>query len=372
MEFISQIIFAQFWTHPKAGRLLDPLWFEADADEKTLPQQLRDLHKDQILFFPIHHQDVGHWTLGVVDITLPAVRFDFYDSLSDNGRATAANVRFEKWLKEYGPSYDMKFQKKDCAQQNDGISCGIFVLTQLVRLLISEDISQPIEPTDARERLLSILLEKDPSSLSSVSKCNLSVLTNVQKLAKKETTPIPSAFRKFVEQSLALGNLDEVRSRLAEAQHCAEKARSDLQKAKSAQGDADTELKMREQFHRETTSTEQALCRKGREKCGSEAHNAASSPQPSNLDSRIASLQTEMSSTMRAKGAEEVCDKLSCDREQKIEDAKRRVQSCKHQVALQLTEVKKRENEVCSLERSVRVHELMIEVEDGKFTFPGY
>ncbi|RMJ05016.1 hypothetical protein CDV36_014320 [Fusarium kuroshium] len=82
LQFMMDVLFAIFWLQhgeKKAARVTHPLWF--NADEETLPQELRDFEKYDIVFFPIHHRELGHWTLGVLHITTSAIDCDFYDSL---------------------------------------------------------------------------------------------------------------------------------------------------------------------------------------------------------------------------------------------------------------------------------------------------
>ncbi|KAM6506826.1 hypothetical protein FALCPG4_018647 [Fusarium falciforme] len=64
LQFIMEVLFAIFWPHRgdnKSARVTHPLLF--NADEETLPQELRDFENDDVIFFPIHHKEwsTGRW-----------------------------------------------------------------------------------------------------------------------------------------------------------------------------------------------------------------------------------------------------------------------------------------------------------------------
>ncbi|KAM6513309.1 hypothetical protein FALCPG4_015746 [Fusarium falciforme] len=117
LEFIMEVLFAIFWPHHgdnKSARVTHPLWF--NADEETLPQELRDLEKYDVIFFPIHHKEMEHWTMGVLHITKRTIHCDFYDSLHSLASVAKVKDRLKAWIEESGSSRIVSFEKKASVQ----------------------------------------------------------------------------------------------------------------------------------------------------------------------------------------------------------------------------------------------------------------
>ncbi|KAH6705741.1 hypothetical protein EV126DRAFT_175199 [Verticillium dahliae] len=179
-----EVLFAIFWPHHgdnKSARVTHPLWF--NADEQTLPQELRDFENYDVIFFPIHHKEMEHWTMGVLHIKKRTIHCDFYNSLPGTTSAAKVKERLKAWIGESGSSRVVSFENKICARQNDGVSCGISVLTNLRRLFRGEPIDLSICLVDARAQLLRDLLEHDASLLPLLSPSHSVLLSEVQALS---------------------------------------------------------------------------------------------------------------------------------------------------------------------------------------------
>ncbi|KAM6513148.1 hypothetical protein FALCPG4_015615 [Fusarium falciforme] len=106
LQFIIEVLFALFWPRHgdnKAARLTHPLWF--NADKKTLPQELRDFENYDTIFFPIHHERMEHWAVGVLQITKHTIHCDFYDSAPSMIGAKQIEGRLKAWLEKSGSSH---------------------------------------------------------------------------------------------------------------------------------------------------------------------------------------------------------------------------------------------------------------------------
>ena len=117
LQFIMEVLFAIFWPHRgdnKSARVAHPLWF--NADEETLPQELRDFENYDVIFFPIHHKEIGHWTMGVLHITKRTIHCDFYNSVTSTTSAAKVKERLKAWIGEGGSSRVVSFENKVSSQ----------------------------------------------------------------------------------------------------------------------------------------------------------------------------------------------------------------------------------------------------------------
>ncbi|KAM6506857.1 hypothetical protein FALCPG4_018678 [Fusarium falciforme] len=118
LEFIMEVLFAIFWQHHgdnKSARVTHPLWFS--ADEEMLPQELRNLEKYDVIFFPIYHKEMEHWTMGVLHITKHTIHCDFYNSLHSPAITAKVKDRLKAWIEESGSSRIVSFGKKASVQR---------------------------------------------------------------------------------------------------------------------------------------------------------------------------------------------------------------------------------------------------------------
>ncbi|KAF3342155.1 hypothetical protein VDGL01_12586 [Verticillium dahliae] len=117
LQFIMEVLFAIFWPHHgdnKSARVTHPLWF--NADEQTLPQELRDFENYDVIFFPIHHKEMEHWTMGVLHIKKRTIHCDFYNSLPGTTSAAKVKERLKAWIGESGSSRVVSFENKASVQ----------------------------------------------------------------------------------------------------------------------------------------------------------------------------------------------------------------------------------------------------------------
>ncbi|KAF4500830.1 hypothetical protein FAGAP_2967 [Fusarium agapanthi] len=181
--------------------IVHPLYFEVDKKDRY-PCKLKRLPKSgEPIYVPLHHESPEHWTSCVLFFKLDSeldpeftskvdsIHLDFYDSLENVSRAKKVEAFFTKWTKTNYPDCKFTFEQKKTAQQNDRTSCGVFVLETIRRLIESEDVTQTIEPIDAKKRFLDMVTSTDTNSSSSST--NLQIIEEITVLERKcETSPI--------------------------------------------------------------------------------------------------------------------------------------------------------------------------------------
>ncbi|KAM6508316.1 hypothetical protein FALCPG4_018189 [Fusarium falciforme] len=243
---MCEVSFALY--HTEKQYLLDCLWFEVDSG--SLPAKLQDFPQQEgEHYLPLHHRDPEHWTLCVLVVTEGRVHCAFYDPLEGGStwRAKVTESRLKEWIDEHYPSLTFAFEKKTCVEQDDGVSCGVFVLVYLRRLLMSKSVNKTLDPIKARTELWDDVLRAHASSLL-LKEGTRSLLREIQALEKKENdsdalaqvsaprdiTGEPLNSYPLFEKLTRPGNLDVFREECQKKMQALETAQSNLQAARRA------------------------------------------------------------------------------------------------------------------------------------------
>ncbi|KAG7403656.1 hypothetical protein Forpe1208_v016319 [Fusarium oxysporum f. sp. rapae] len=168
--------------------IVHPLHFKVDRKD-WYPRELKHLPKSGgQIYAPLHHESPDHWTLCVLVFESGSgsnsIRLDYYDSSKSVVRTKDVEAFFAKWIEKRYPDSKFKFDQKKSAQQNDKTSCGVFVLETLRRLIESEDVTQTIEPIDAKKRFLDMIASIDTNSPSPSESHNLQVIEAIKALER--------------------------------------------------------------------------------------------------------------------------------------------------------------------------------------------
>ncbi|KAH8659665.1 hypothetical protein BGZ61DRAFT_464819 [Ilyonectria robusta] len=164
MDLLSRVLINL--TPPQSVILRYPLWFQ-DPDWNQLPSRPRSLNAGSLLCFPIHHKEPLHWTLAIIRIDNDKAICTFYDSIGNEERAQEVEARLRQCMGKWAISQELLFERPACAQQDDGTSCGVIVLSNMLRILRGQPVPKSIEdPSMERQTLLSLLCNADGSRLS--------------------------------------------------------------------------------------------------------------------------------------------------------------------------------------------------------------
>ncbi|KAH7110504.1 hypothetical protein B0J13DRAFT_577725 [Dactylonectria estremocensis] len=164
MDLISRILINL--TPSKSVIIQYPLWFQ-DPDWDQLPSRPRSLNVGSLLCFPIYHKDPAHWTLAIIRIDNDKSICAFYDSIGNEERARKVQARLRQCIEKWAMPQEFLFERPECAQQDDGTSCGVIVLSNMSRILRGEPVPKSIEDQSMeRQTLLSLLCNADGSRLS--------------------------------------------------------------------------------------------------------------------------------------------------------------------------------------------------------------
>ncbi|KAM6508382.1 hypothetical protein FALCPG4_018246 [Fusarium falciforme] len=129
-------------------------------------------------FQPIHWRDMDDYenrnTSGVREHTNPDINDINNDvehtisGIGDVGGAGADTDPDVSDTNDAGETFPagLGSARRNCAQQADGVSCGIFALVCFRRLLEGHDVNKRLDPTKARQDLLDEILQADVPSLS--------------------------------------------------------------------------------------------------------------------------------------------------------------------------------------------------------------
>ncbi|KAH8168262.1 hypothetical protein LIA77_11991 [Sarocladium implicatum] len=163
-------------------RVIDPLWFPGDLGRRIpsgLPVKSSIMAPNgQVLCVPVFFEAVQHWALAVLRISTLSVECCYLDSLRSQFRASVIKKRMHTWIKGQGSlPQSLNFFEASCPQQDDGVSCGIFVLSAIYKVVFGEAITKdPIQPSEERRRLLYLMFKADRTKLTSFQ---LQVLTSL-------------------------------------------------------------------------------------------------------------------------------------------------------------------------------------------------
>ncbi|KAH6975775.1 hypothetical protein EDB80DRAFT_739382 [Ilyonectria destructans] len=164
MDLLSRVLINL--TPSQSVILRYPLWFQ-DPDWNQLPSRPRSLNAGSLLCFPIHHKEPLHWTLAIIRIDNDKARCTFYDSIGNEERAQEVEARLRQCMRKWAIPQELLFERPECAQQDDGTSCGVIVLSNMLRILRGQPVPKSIEdPSMERQTLLSLLCNADGSRLS--------------------------------------------------------------------------------------------------------------------------------------------------------------------------------------------------------------
>ncbi|KAG4279112.1 hypothetical protein FPRO04_13721 [Fusarium proliferatum] len=172
------------FSYPESNsQLLDSFCFR--VHEENVPCQLKDQPQcgEKVYAFLHHPNGDPHWTLCVFMFEDKSIHLDFYDSITNNDRASRVKSFFAKWInKQYHGSKLQFANKQEAPQQNDKTSCGIFALEIMRRLLSSEEVKQPIGPMEVRRALLQRMTSIDTTSPHpDLKESTLETLRSIQK-----------------------------------------------------------------------------------------------------------------------------------------------------------------------------------------------
>ncbi|KAM5359505.1 hypothetical protein ACJZ2D_014440 [Fusarium nematophilum] len=320
LQFIMEVLFAIFWPHHednKSARVTHPLWF--NADEETLPQELRDFENYDVIFFAIHHKGIEHWTVGVLHITKCTIHCDFYDSLPGTTSATKVKDRLKAWIEESGSSRVVTFENKALSKRE----------TQ------SHDVSHA--DSLGAENPLGWLPDGEGMQI------------------------IPSALAKFVGKAMSFGSLDQLQGRLYIEENRAEKARSDLPQFEAAYENAVAKVNLIKQIYdSDITFMERDVASSG---TGSDGVQASSQ----SLEARIVSLHDEYLHMIQTKANKEALDKLSHHKLREVEIAELKVRKLGKEVTMKSRDVEEADKYISFLRRCVPIMELALELENGDY-----
>ncbi|RSL40683.1 hypothetical protein CEP54_016049 [Fusarium duplospermum] len=186
LQFIIEVLFAIFWPRHgdnKTARLTHPLWF--NANRKTLPQELRDFEKYDMIFFPIHYEGMEHWAVG----------------------AKQVEGRLKAWLEEIGSSREITFANKALSKRE------------------TQSYDEFEANSQGAENPLRWLPDGEGKKI------------------------IPPSLAEFCGKAMSFGSLDQLQGRLSIEENRVEKARSDLRQAEATYEDAVTEFNLIKRIH---------------------------------------------------------------------------------------------------------------------------
>ncbi|KAH6959671.1 hypothetical protein BKA56DRAFT_600826 [Ilyonectria sp. MPI-CAGE-AT-0026] len=164
--FVSRILIQQ--PEAESAHVVDPLWFEAE-DWDTIPSKPRSLDSGLPHYFPLHHHSPDHWTLGILRIENQKALFSFYDSAENDRRTQMVKARFERCWETWAMPQEFCFSSlvHECAQQSDGVSCGVCVLTSISETVLGNQVPKSIkDPMERRLQFLSMVRNASQDRLS--------------------------------------------------------------------------------------------------------------------------------------------------------------------------------------------------------------
>ncbi|KAJ0161001.1 hypothetical protein CTA2_6946 [Colletotrichum tanaceti] len=133
--------------------VMDTYWLRlySEALPKVMPSSALT-EAGAVLLVPLHHGN--HWTAATIEVTSKSVFFHHYDSIFSLPRFNAVQTIITPWLTRLCPGRNITVKSKVAPQQDDRVSCGVFVICFVQSFLRSEHLPQSMNGEEERRRLL--------------------------------------------------------------------------------------------------------------------------------------------------------------------------------------------------------------------------
>ncbi|KAJ4248134.1 hypothetical protein NW762_012904 [Fusarium torreyae] len=137
--------------------VVDTCWLHLDLPDKwpsTLPRRPSQAAN---LYIPLHHLQLQHWSLALLHLEDEYATIVHFDPIDDSSRHEKVQEAFTKVFETALPGGQLRFESRDCPQQQDKVNCGVFVLAILTRLLENSKLPDDLDAKEERGRLLTCL-----------------------------------------------------------------------------------------------------------------------------------------------------------------------------------------------------------------------
>lgn len=120
--------------HP--SEVLIPDTVDLNSTREPSPDRKRQAQAALLIILPFHHPELIHWSVFVARKTSYGMRIVHYDSLSISGMAlSSARGAVNRYLQRLGLLPEFCHCQAVCAQQEDTLNCGVFVI-EAVRAML--------------------------------------------------------------------------------------------------------------------------------------------------------------------------------------------------------------------------------------------
>ncbi|WDK23758.1 hypothetical protein CGRA01v4_15050 [Colletotrichum graminicola] len=166
----DDVLWYTLWSAmPSAGELahqkiilIDPLLLSIDAwlpdgTGLKLPEILHRKLEQCTIYAPVHHRDSGHWTAVQVLVGASHVAVNHFDPLFSARRSVRVKRLLDMLLREACPGSTIEFVEAACPQQLDSVSCGVYTIGVIRRLIGGKCIPRHMDQEEERKSLLAML-----------------------------------------------------------------------------------------------------------------------------------------------------------------------------------------------------------------------
>ncbi|TQN64870.1 hypothetical protein CSHISOI_10549, partial [Colletotrichum shisoi] len=166
--------------------VMDTYWLRLynEALPKVMPPSALT-EAGAVLLVPLHHGN--HWTAATIEVTSKSVFFHHYDSIFSLPRFKAVQDTITPWLSRLCPGRNIVVESKVAPQQDDNVSCGVFVTCFIQSFLRGEHLPQSMNGEEERRRLLHDLRNAQVSATMPV------YLRSIIQAIKINDSPAPEA-----------------------------------------------------------------------------------------------------------------------------------------------------------------------------------
>ncbi|KAK1564292.1 uncharacterized protein LY79DRAFT_530171 [Colletotrichum navitas] len=142
--------------------LVDPLLLSIDAWQpdgtgQQLPHVLLGKLDQCTIYAPVHHRNSGHWTTVQVTVGASRVTVNHFDSLYSAFRSLRVKRVFDRLFREACPGREIEFVEAACPQQLDSVSCGVYAVGVIRRLVDRKCVPRHMNQEEERKSLLAML-----------------------------------------------------------------------------------------------------------------------------------------------------------------------------------------------------------------------
>ncbi|GJC90281.1 hypothetical protein ColLi_13119 [Colletotrichum liriopes] len=142
--------------------LVDPLLLSIDAWQAggtplKLPEILCGKLALYTIYAPIHHRHSEHWTAVQAVVGASQVIVNHFDSSFSAQRSHCVKRLFDSLFSKACPGSEIEFVEAACPQQPDSVSCGIYTIDTIRRLVHGKCIPRHIDQEGERKSLLAML-----------------------------------------------------------------------------------------------------------------------------------------------------------------------------------------------------------------------